>query len=92
MAIAHDQWRSNVFSPPVSWDLDTAELFDVVSAEVSPSKIAEVVNVSSDLGWHAARLNEYAEAGFEEIYLHHVGQEQSAYIDVFGAKVLPQLR
>ncbi|GAA4188247.1 TIGR03885 family FMN-dependent LLM class oxidoreductase [Streptosporangium oxazolinicum] len=92
MAIAHDQWRSNVFSPPVSWDLETAELFDVVSADVSPEKVAEAVNVSSDLGWHAARINEYAELGFEEIYLHHVGQEQAAYIDAFGAKVLPQLR
>ncbi|WP_440065481.1 TIGR03885 family FMN-dependent LLM class oxidoreductase [Streptosporangium sp. OZ121] len=92
MAIAHDQWRSNVFSPPVSWDLETAELFDVVSADVSPEKVAEAVNVSSDLGWHAARINEYADLGFEEIYLHHVGQEQAAYIDAFGAKVLPQLR
>ncbi|WP_436758834.1 TIGR03885 family FMN-dependent LLM class oxidoreductase [Streptosporangium sp. V21-05] len=91
MAIAHDQWRSNVFSPPVSWDLETAELFDVVSADVSPEKVAEAVNVSSDLGWHAARINEYADLGFEEIYLHHVGQEQAAYIDAFGAKVLPQL-
>ncbi|MER5644278.1 TIGR03885 family FMN-dependent LLM class oxidoreductase [Streptosporangium sp. NPDC002524] len=91
MAIAHDQWRSNVFSPPVSWDLETAELFDVVSADVSPEKVAEAVNVSSDLGWHAARINEYAELGFEEIYLHHVGQEQATYIDAFGAKVLPQL-
>ncbi|GAA3411398.1 TIGR03885 family FMN-dependent LLM class oxidoreductase [Streptosporangium vulgare] len=91
MAIAHDQWRSNVFSPPVSWDLETAELFDVVSADVSPEKVAETVNVSSDLGWHAARISEYADLGFEEIYLHHVGQEQAAYIDAFGAKVLPQL-
>ncbi|MEU8378559.1 TIGR03885 family FMN-dependent LLM class oxidoreductase [Streptosporangium sp. NPDC048865] len=92
MAIAHDQWRSNVFPEPVSWDLETAEHFDVVSADVSPEKVAAGVNVSSDLGWHAARINEYAELGFEEIYLHHVGQEQSAYIDAFGAKVLPQLR
>ena len=92
MAIAHDQWRSNTFSPPVSWDLETAELFDVVSADVSPEKVAEVVNVSSDLGRHAALINEYADLGFEEIYLHHVGREQAAFIDTFGAKVLPQLR
>ncbi|MGC5010782.1 TIGR03885 family FMN-dependent LLM class oxidoreductase [Streptosporangium sp. DT93] len=92
MAIAHDQWRSNVFSPPVPWDLETAELFDVVSENVSPAQVAESVNVSSDLGRHAARIKEYMDLGFEEIYLHHVGQEQSAYIDAFGAKVLPQLR
>ncbi|MDP9865681.1 MULTISPECIES: TIGR03885 family FMN-dependent LLM class oxidoreductase [Streptosporangium] len=92
LAIAHDQWRSNVFGPPVSWDLDTAELFDVISAEVPPSRVTEAVNVSADLGRHAAWINEYAELGFDEIYLHHVGQDQSAYIDAFGAKVLPQLR
>ncbi|GAA3164748.1 TIGR03885 family FMN-dependent LLM class oxidoreductase [Planomonospora alba] len=91
LAIAHDQWRSNVFRPPVCWDLETAELFDVVSRDVPPARVAEVVNVSADLGWHAARLHEYAELGFEEIYLHHVGQEQAAFIDAFGAKVLPQL-
>ncbi|MBB2911317.1 putative non-F420 flavinoid oxidoreductase [Streptosporangium becharense] len=91
-AIAHEQWRSNIFPPPVCWDLDTAELFDAVSAEVPPDRVARVVNVSFDLGRHAALLNEYAELGFEEIYLHHVGQEQSAFIDAFGAKVLPQLR
>ena len=35
---------------------------------------------------------EYAELGFDKIYLHHVGQEQDAFIDAFGEKVLPQLR
>ena len=34
----------------------------------------------------------YAELGFDRIYLHHVGQDQDAFIDAFGAKVLPQLR
>ena len=30
--------------------------------------------------------------GFDQIALHHVGQQQEAWIDAFGAKVLPQLR
>ncbi|MFF0308092.1 TIGR03885 family FMN-dependent LLM class oxidoreductase [Streptosporangium sp. NPDC004379] len=91
LAIAHDQWRSNVFGPPASWDIDTAELFDMVTEEVPPSKVTESVNVSADLGWHAARIGEYVELGFDQVYLHHVGQEQEAFIDAFGAKVLPQL-
>ncbi len=33
----------------------------------------------------------YAEAGFDEVYLHHVGQEQTRFIETFGAKVLPEL-
>ena len=35
---------------------------------------------------------EYVGLGFDQIALHHVGQEQEAWIDAFGAKVLPQLR
>jgi alkanesulfonate monooxygenase SsuD/methylene tetrahydromethanopterin reductase-like flavin-dependent oxidoreductase (luciferase family) len=91
-AIAHEQWRSNVFPPPVCWDLDSAELFDIVSQDVPVEQVAQVVHVSSDLGRHAAQLAEYAALGFDEIALHHVGQEQDGFVDAFGAKVLPQLR
>jgi probable non-F420 flavinoid oxidoreductase len=91
LAIAHDQWRSNVFGPPLCWDLELPEHFDEAAKHVPAEKVAEVVNVSADLGRHAARLKEYAELGFEEIYLHHVGQEQDAFIDAFGAHVLPEL-
>ena len=91
-AIAHEQWRSNVFPPPVCWDVDLAETFDVISEDVSPARVREVVNVSADLGAHTALLAEYLELGFDKIMLHHVGQEQDAFIDAFGAKVLPPLR
>ncbi|MEU3465569.1 TIGR03885 family FMN-dependent LLM class oxidoreductase [Streptomyces sp. NPDC006733] len=90
-ALAHDQWRTNVHGPPVSWDLDSAELFDSVSEHVSPERVAEAVNVSADLAQHAAWLQEYADLGFDAIMLHHVGREQSAFIDAFGEQVLPQL-
>ncbi|GAB7052720.1 TIGR03885 family FMN-dependent LLM class oxidoreductase [Catenuloplanes indicus] len=90
-AIALDQWRSNVFQPPVCWDLDTAEAFDVVSEKVGIGQVREVVNVSADLGEHLDLIRGYADLGFDEIYLHHVGQDLREFIDTFGAKVLPQL-
>ncbi|RAY13660.1 LLM class F420-dependent oxidoreductase [Actinomadura craniellae] len=90
--IAHDQWRGNVFSPPVCWDLEMTDHFDGVSEHVTPERVGEVVDVSADLGRHAALLHGYAELGFDQIYLHHVGQEQATFIEAFGAKVLPQLR
>ncbi|WP_067471725.1 TIGR03885 family FMN-dependent LLM class oxidoreductase [Actinomadura hibisca] len=90
--VAHEQWRSNVFAPPVCWDLEMTDHFDEVSRNVTPEQVAGVVNVSADLGRHAARLREYAELGFDNVMLHHVGQEQDAFIDAFGAEVLPQLK
>ena len=58
-------------------------------SDVTLEQVREVVHVSADLGRHAEQLAEYAELGFDEIALHHVGQEQDAFIDAFGAKVLP---
>jgi probable non-F420 flavinoid oxidoreductase len=91
LAIAHDQWRNNVVGPPVSWDIETVEAFDTIGATVTPDQMHKSVRISSDLGQHAAWLNEYLEQGWDELYLHFVGQQQSAYIDAFGAHVLPQL-
>ncbi|MCD0484202.1 TIGR03885 family FMN-dependent LLM class oxidoreductase [Streptacidiphilus sp. ASG 303] len=90
-ALAHDQWRTNVHAPPASWDLDTPELFDTVSEHVTVEQVARTVNISSDLSRHAAWLQEYADLGFDAVMLHHVGREQRAFLDAFGAKVLPQL-
>lgn len=91
LEIAHEQWRTNVFPPPVCWDLDTVELFDAVSEHVPPEAIRRHVQVSSDLGRHAAWLHELATIGFDELYLHHVGRDQAEFIDAFGGRVLPQL-
>ena len=81
-----------MFAPPVCWDLETIEHFDEVSRHVSAQDVTKLVNVSADPGQHAEWLSQYADLGFDEIYLHHVGQDLDAFIDVFGEKVLPQLR
>jgi probable non-F420 flavinoid oxidoreductase len=91
LAVAHDQWRSNVFPPPLCWDLDSPAAFEQASAHVTPEAVTGAVRVSADLAQHAAWISEYADLGFEEIYLHHVGKEQTAFIDAFGEHVLPQL-
>ena len=91
LAMAHDQWRSNVFAPPVPWDLALPRHFDEVAAFVRPEDMHDAVRISSDLGRHAEWLAEYAEMGVDEIALHHVGQDQDAFVDAFAAEVLPAL-
>ncbi|HEU4807912.1 MAG TPA: TIGR03885 family FMN-dependent LLM class oxidoreductase [Homoserinimonas sp.] len=91
LAIAHDQWRTNVFSPPLCWDLDSVEAFDIAASHVPPEALRGSVHVSSDTSQHVAWLQDAIELGFDEIYLHHVGQEQNAFIDAFGERVLPEL-
>ena len=91
LRIAHDQWRTNVFDPPVCWDLDSAEAFDAAATHVRPEDLHGKVLVSSDLEQHVAWLSELAALGFDEIALHHVGQDLDPFIDAFGEHVLPRL-
>jgi probable non-F420 flavinoid oxidoreductase len=91
-AVAHDQWRSNVFPEPLSWDTAAVESFDAASEHVSPDTVREHVRVSADLGQHAAWLQEYLDLGFDDLYLHFVGQQQARFIDTFAERVLPALR
>lgn len=91
LRIAHDQWRTNVFPPPACWDLELPEDFDRLARDVTPEQMRDTVLVSADLARHAAWLEELAALGFDEINLHHVGQDLGPFIDAFGEHVLPRL-
>jgi probable non-F420 flavinoid oxidoreductase len=88
LRIAHDQWRTNVFPPPLCWDLATVEQFDIAATHVRPEDLHDAVLISSDLARHTAWIQEL---GLDAVYLHHVGQEQRPFIDAFGEHVLPAL-
>jgi len=92
LAIAHDQWRSNIFSSELNWNLEFPEQFDVAATHVRPEDVRKAILVSADPARHAAELRALINLGFDGIYLHHVGQDQDRFIDTFGAKVLPELR
>jgi probable non-F420 flavinoid oxidoreductase len=92
LALAHHQWRTNVFSPPLCWDLATVEQFDEAARHVRPEDVRGAVLVSADLGRHAAWLQELAALGVASLQLHHVGQDLGPFIDAFAERVLPELR
>lgn len=91
-SIAHEQWRTNVFGSGLAWNLELPEQFDAAAEFVRPEDLDDHVLISSDLGRHRDWLNELAGLGFDNIYLHHVGQEQLRFIEAFGDKVIPELQ
>ena len=77
--------------PPVGWDTETVEAFDIMAETVTPDQVRRSSTSRATPARHAAWLQEYVDQGWDEIYLHHVGQEQQAFLDTFGEQVLPQL-
>jgi probable non-F420 flavinoid oxidoreductase len=91
LAIAHDQWRTNVFGSDLAWNLERPAQFDDAARYVRPEDVTGAVLVSSDPSRHVKWLLELADLDVDAIYLHHVGQEQGAFIDTFGRDVLPEV-
>lgn len=89
LQVAHEQWKTNVFGSALAWNLETTDQFDEAARLVRPEDVRRSVLVSSDVDQHISWLTEYAEVGFDRIYLHHVGQEQGEFIRMFGERVVP---
>jgi len=80
-----------VFGSELAWNLELPSQFDAAAKTVRAEDVREVVLVSSDLERYVAWMQEIAELGVDEISIHHVGQEQSAFIEAFGEPVLPKV-
>jgi len=91
MALAREQWRTNVFPPPVCWDLETAEHFDVIGADVPDERVRRTVLVEPEPERLGDRIAELVTVGFDQVYLHHVGTEQDAFVDMAGEHLVPRL-
>lgn len=89
---AFDQWRTNIFTSNVLADFSVVGQFDEAAQFVRPEDLDSFVHISSDPGRHADWIMTYQEMGFNRITLHNVNREQEQFINVFGERVLPQLR
>ncbi|MFI7604979.1 TIGR03885 family FMN-dependent LLM class oxidoreductase [Micromonospora sp. NPDC049366] len=88
---AYDQWRTAILGSDLGWDLATPADLAEATAYVRPEDMREHVLVSSEPGRHADWLQAYADLGVDEMYLHQVGLDQDGFLDVFGARILPEL-
>ena len=91
LAGAHDQWRTNVFDSVLMADVETVAQFEAAAAHVRPDDVRGAVLVSSDAKQHAAWLRETLDLGVDELFVHQVPREQEAFIEAFGADVLPEV-
>ena len=73
-------------------DIRNPEDFESMAKLVRIENFTNRVLISADLEEHTAKIQQFVDMGFDEIYLHNVGRDQAAFIDAFSEKVLPNLR
>jgi probable non-F420 flavinoid oxidoreductase len=90
-AQAHRQWRQNVHPSNVLTEVRTVEQMDALGQNVRPEDMDSSVRISASpqqhVDWLAAELQR-----FDSVYVHGVGDDQRAFIDLYGSRVMPQVR
>ncbi|MFL5755832.1 MAG: TIGR03557 family F420-dependent LLM class oxidoreductase [Chloroflexota bacterium] len=72
-------------------DIKNPEDFAAMAKLVRPEHFTNRCEVASDLASQTENIQHYIDMGFDEIYLHNVGRNQTEFIEVFGREVLPNL-
>ncbi|HWV50071.1 MAG TPA: LLM class F420-dependent oxidoreductase, partial [Microbacterium sp.] len=90
LAIARDQWSHATAPAERMWDIEQPEEFAAL-ADPMDDKLRAAVLVSDSATALAERIAEVA-VGFDRIYLHHVGQDQTAFLAQCESTLLPAMR
>lgn len=92
VAIAREQWRQGVITPPLAWNIEQPEDFDTAVGEVDDDALRSAVLIDADPLALAERIAESVGCGFDRVYLHHVGRDQSDFLEMARSALLPALR
>lgn len=90
--LAHRLWANAGVPGELAQVLPSPAHFEQVSSLVTPEVVGETMPCGPDVEEHVTKLAEYAEAGFDELYVAQVGPDQDDFFRAYEAEVLPALR
>jgi G6PDH family F420-dependent oxidoreductase len=72
----------------VNTELPSPYYFEQVSKTVTEDQVAENIPCGPDPRRHIEAIEQYAEAGFDHIYVHQVGKDQEGFIEFYRREIL----
>ncbi|MFI2437007.1 LLM class F420-dependent oxidoreductase [Streptomyces sp. NPDC018693] len=87
----HSLWSNQLLPGEMGQILPTPSHFEQLEPLITEEMVAENTVCGDDVDQHVATLREFADAGFDRIYVNQIGPEQRGFFDFYRTKVLPQL-
>jgi G6PDH family F420-dependent oxidoreductase len=89
---AHRLWPNEALEGELPQVLPTPAHFEQATGLVTEELVAESVPCGPDVDRIVASFEEFAEAGFDELYVQQIGPRQQEFFDVLARDVLPRFR
>lgn len=91
LAVARDQWRHSVIHESL-WDIEQPEDFDALAGDPTDDALRAGAILGSDAAQVAERIAELVRLGFDRVYLHGIGPDQSRFLQRAERELLPAVR
>lgn len=89
--LAHDRWKSSGLPGQLSQELATPSHFEAGAQLVTEEDVARSISCGPDPAAHAEAIAKYTDAGYDEIFIAQVGDDQHGFLDFFARELQPLL-
>jgi hypothetical protein len=88
---ALEWWPLAALHGEVTQELPNPSQFTDLAKSVTEDQIAESILCSPDAARHLERIQGYADAGYDHVYVHQIGPDQDGFIDFMARDVMPRV-
>jgi G6PDH family F420-dependent oxidoreductase len=89
--LAFDRWPTTGVPGELSQELPTPAHFEQASSIVTEEMVTDKIVCGPDPERHAHMLRRYFDAGYDEVYVSQIGEEQAGYFEFLNREVRPRL-
>jgi G6PDH family F420-dependent oxidoreductase len=88
---AHEWWPNAGLKGALSSELPLPAHFQQAAGMVTEEDLAQQLVCGPDPERHVARIRQFADAGFDHVYVHQVGPDQDGFFRFYAREVLPKV-
>jgi G6PDH family F420-dependent oxidoreductase len=88
---AFELWPNTLLPGQLSQELALPSHFEQASQLVTEDALAEMVACGPDPERHLASIRQYVDAGFDEVYVSQIGDDQVGFFDFWRRELAPRL-
>jgi G6PDH family F420-dependent oxidoreductase len=86
-ATAHRLWASSGIPGESAQELSMPAHFEQAAELVTPDQLAEKIPCGPDPDRHAQAIEEYLAAGYDEVHISQIGDDQQGFFDFFSREL-----
>jgi alkanesulfonate monooxygenase SsuD/methylene tetrahydromethanopterin reductase-like flavin-dependent oxidoreductase (luciferase family) len=89
--LAHERWKSAGLPGQLSQELAMPSHFEAGAQLVNEDEVARSISCGPSPEAHAEAITKYVDAGYDEIFIAQIGEDQRGFLDFFAKELRPIL-